>query len=137
LTRYTHRVAISNQRLLSLEDGEVTFRYKDYAANNEQKTLTVSAEEFLRRFVQHVLPAGFVKIRHDGLLANRYREERLEVCRRLLLLVLMLAAASQQSKPVEEVKPACCPECGSRRWTCAKVLSEEQAMRYGGVCNTS
>ena len=71
LARYTHRVAISNSRLLELRDGRVTFRYKDYADDHRQKTMTLDAEEFLRRFVQHVLPKGFVKIRHYGLLANR------------------------------------------------------------------
>src|SRR3954468_23721801 len=69
LARYTHRVAISNSRLLTLEDGRVTFRYKDYADDRQHKTLTLDAVEFLRRFVQHVLPKGFMKIRHYGLLA--------------------------------------------------------------------
>jgi hypothetical protein len=85
LARYTHRVAISNQRLLSLQDGQVTFRYKDYAADRRSKTMALTGEEFLRRFVQHVLPRGFVKIRHYGLLASRGRNERLAWCRRLLL----------------------------------------------------
>ena len=66
LARYTHRVAISNQRLLSVADGQVTFGYKDYADQERHKALTLSAEEFLRRFVQHVLPKGFVKIRTMG-----------------------------------------------------------------------
>src|SRR5262249_7486716 len=85
LARYTHRVAISNSRLLNLEEGRVTFRYKDYADDHRHKTMTLDAVEFLRRFVQHVLPKGFVKIRHYGLLANRQRAERLDQCRRLLL----------------------------------------------------
>src|SRR5262249_22409327 len=83
LARYTHRVAISNQRLVSLEDGRVTFRYKDYADDQRCKTMTLTAEEFLRRFVPHVLPKGFVKVRHYGLLAPRDRDERLAWCRRL------------------------------------------------------
>jgi hypothetical protein len=78
LARYTHRVAISNQRLLDVSDGHVTFRYKDYADDHRKKTMTLSAEEFLRRFLLHVLPRGFVKIRHYGLLANRHREANLE-----------------------------------------------------------
>src|SRR5262249_52295516 len=86
LARYTHRVAISNHRLVSLTDGRVTFRYKDYADAHRHKTMTLSAEEFLRRFVQHVLPPGFVKTRHYGLLANRDRDEKLRACRRLLLV---------------------------------------------------
>jgi hypothetical protein len=86
LSRYTHRVAISNQRLLTINDGQVTFRYKDYAGDQRQRTLTLAAEEFLRRFVQHVLPKSFVKVRHYGLLANRQRRQRLDQCRRLLLV---------------------------------------------------
>jgi hypothetical protein len=79
LARYTHRVAISNHRLVNLEAGRVTFRYKDYADDHRHKTTTLSAEEFLRRFVQHVLPKGFVKVRHYGLLANGQRQEKLVV----------------------------------------------------------
>ena len=119
LARYTHRVAISNHRLVELSDGEVTFRYKDYAKGHEQKLMTLSAEEFLRRFVQHVLPKGFVKIRHYGLLANRYREERLHTARRLLLVVMVLSAiTTQEPEPcasVEPTKPVCCPQCGGKR----------------------
>jgi len=121
LARYTHRVAISNGRLLSLEDGCVTFRYKDYADEHRQKTMTLSAEEFLRRFVQHVLPRGFVKIRHYGLLANRQRADKLELCRRLLLVQAIaagLTGAEPTASDKEEVKPALpphCPKCGGCR----------------------
>jgi hypothetical protein len=120
LARYTHRVAISNRRLVDLSEDEVTFRYKDYANHHEQKLLTLSAEEFLRRFVQHVLPKGFVKIRHYGLLANRYREERLQAARRLLLVVLVMSVTTTQDPEpcasVEPTKPVCCPQCGGKRW---------------------
>jgi hypothetical protein len=115
LARYTHRVAISNQRLVSLHEGQVMFRYKDYADDQRSKTMTLSAEEFLRRFVQHVLPKGFVKIRHYGLLANRHREAKLALCRRLLLVVtaaILLAPAM----PAEAATPPCCPSCGGTRW---------------------
>ena len=71
LARYTHRVAISNHRLVSFADGKVTFRWKDYAHHNKQRLMTVTAEEFLRRFLLHVLPHGFVRIRFFGFLANR------------------------------------------------------------------
>jgi hypothetical protein len=81
LARYTHRVAIANSRLLDVADGTVTFGYKDYAANSGSKVMTQTADEFLRRFVQHVLPKGFYKIRHCGLLANRQRGERLPLPR--------------------------------------------------------
>ncbi len=117
LARYTHRVAISNARLQKLEDGQVTFRYKDYADEHQCKTQTLTADEFLRRFVQHVLPRGFVKMRHYGLLANRRREERLTQCRTLLWVTWRMAV--QQSLSVAaEVQPArvpTCPKCGSCR----------------------
>ena len=81
LARYTHRVAISNRRLVALEDGQVTFHWKDYAHGGGQKTMTLKATEFIRRFLLHVLPAGFVRIRHYGFLANRVCREKLELCR--------------------------------------------------------
>jgi Putative transposase/Transposase zinc-binding domain len=116
LARYTHRVAISNGRLLELRDARVTFRYKDYADGHQQKTMTLTADEFLRRFMQHVLPKGFVKVRHYGLLANCQRAERLEQCRRLLFLENVAAAlpadAGATAQPVE---PHGCAKCGSTR----------------------
>jgi hypothetical protein len=84
LARYTHRVAISNQRLLHMENGKVTFRWKDYARGNRQRTMTVAATEFIRRFLLHVVPSSFVRIRYYGFLANRYRTQNLEHCRQLL-----------------------------------------------------
>src|SRR6266550_805013 len=82
--RYTHRVAISNNRLLDIAEDKVTFRYKDYRHDAQQKTMTVEAEEFIRRFLLHVLPEGFQRIRYYGFLANRYRKEKLARCRELL-----------------------------------------------------
>jgi hypothetical protein len=84
LGRYTHRVAIDNHRLVSVSGGMVTFRYKDRAHGNQQKTMTLSGEEFVRRFLLHVLPSGFVKTRHYGFLANAVREKSLTLCRELL-----------------------------------------------------
>ena len=84
LARYTHRVAISNHRLLSIADGKVCFRWKDYTHGGKQRNMTVSAEEFLRRFMLHVLPRGFVRIRFFGFLANRRRKQLLPLCRQLL-----------------------------------------------------
>jgi len=81
LARYTHRVAISNHRLLSVDDNQVCFRWKDYAHHNQPRTLTLSNEEFLRRFLQHVLPNGFPRIRYFGWLANRRRGRWLPICR--------------------------------------------------------
>ena len=115
LARYTHRVAISNARLLDVDDGRVRFRYKDYADDHRQKTMTLTADEFLRRFVQHVLPKGFVKIRHYGLLANRQRAERLEQCRCLLLVVNAAAMLASGELAVEPAAPHCCVKCGGTR----------------------
>ena len=120
LARYTHRVAISNARLVKLEGGRVTFGYKDYADGRQHKTMTLDALEFLRRFVTHVLPTGFVKMRHYGLLANRFRAERLATCRRLLLptavdAVLGAADATEPGTPIEPLTPPCCEHCGSPR----------------------
>ena len=84
VARYTHRVAISNDRLLGLDDGKVQFRWKDYRDNSRHKTMTLAAEEFIRRFLLHVLPEGFQRIRYYGFLANRYRAEKLALCRQLL-----------------------------------------------------
>jgi hypothetical protein len=117
LARYTHRVAISNSRILNVDGAGVTFRYKDYAADHRTKAMTLTGEEFLRRFVQHVLPRGFVKVRHYGLLAPRDREARLTLARRLVL-VESVGSRPPSPEPVCAVAPAaepCCPHCGSRR----------------------
>lgn len=84
LGRYTHRVAISNNRLVRVDDGEVTFRYKDYRRENQQREMTLGADEFIRRFLLHVLPRGFQRIRQYGLLSNRRRGDALARCRDLL-----------------------------------------------------
>ncbi len=84
LARYTHRVAISNHRLVSFADGQVTFRWRDYAHGKKNRLMTLSSEEFLRRFLLHTLPRGFVRIRFFGFLAHRRRAELLPLCRRLL-----------------------------------------------------
>ena len=82
LARYTHRVAISNRRRVSLNDGQVAFRYKDYRRGRRERVMRLEAVEFMRRFLLHVLP--FVRIRHYGFLANRSRKEKLLLCRSLL-----------------------------------------------------
>ena len=84
LGRYTHRVAISNHRLLAFDGERVTFRWRDYAHGNKSRVMTLDAIEFLRRFFLHILPKGFVRIRHFGFLANRFRTDRLALCRQLL-----------------------------------------------------
>jgi putative transposase/transposase-like zinc-binding protein len=97
LARYTHRVAISNRRLLACEHGTVIFRWKDYHRGNRQRTLTLDAVEFLRRFLLHVLPRGFMRIRHYGFLANGVRQVKLPLCRRAL---------EQAAVPAGAVSPA-------------------------------
>jgi len=93
--RYTHRVAISNNRLVDIEDGQVHFQWKDYRDNRLVKTMSLSADEFIRRFLIHVLPEGFQRIRYYGFLGNRYRQRKLALCRRLLG---MQTAASPPAK---------------------------------------
>jgi predicted Zn-ribbon and HTH transcriptional regulator len=83
LGRYTHRVAVSNNRLISMTDGQVAFRWRDYRDGNKQKVMTLTAEEFIRRFLLHILPSGFRKIRHFGLFASRGKGKRLTLCKRL------------------------------------------------------
>jgi hypothetical protein len=113
LARYTHRVAISNHRIVSIADGQVTFLWKDYVHGNKQRKMTVAATEFMRRFLQHVLPKGFVRIRHFGFLANRQRKVLLEICRHLL--------CAQPAMPVADtgvasaVELPLCPACGLGR----------------------
>jgi putative transposase/transposase-like zinc-binding protein len=121
LARYTHRVAISNHRLLAVADGQVCFRYRDYAGGHRTKTLTLTADEFLRRFVQHVLPSGFVKVRHYGLLANRRRADRLAQCRRRLLglaaaAVPLPSRGAADATPIAPATPPTCPHCGGTRF---------------------
>src|SRR5438132_10422970 len=96
--RYTHRVAISNNRLLDIAEGKVSFRYKDYRHDAQSKTMTLDAEEFIRRFLLHVLPAGFQRIRYYGFLGNRYRKEKLARCRQLLDMPACAPRASAATK---------------------------------------
>ena len=98
LGRYTHRVAISNDRLLAVADGRVRFRWRDYADGDRVKVMDLDVDEFLRRFLLHVVPDGFVRIRHFGLLANRLRAAHLARCRALL------AQPAPPAEPPESVR---------------------------------
>ena len=113
LARYTHRVAISNHRLVTLSEGKVTFRWKDYGHHNKNRLMTVSAEEFLRRFLLHALPRGFVRIRFFGFLANRRRATLLPRCQQLIEANPHFQTAPplgpQSSKPPSGTA---CPVCG-------------------------
>ena len=127
LGRYTHRVAISNHRLKELKQGHVTFTYKDYKHEHRQKVMTLSADEFLRRFLMHVLPDGFQRIRHYGLLSNRCRAGNLARCRELL------AMPEPAPPPPRDFRERCqqlsghdpflCPQCKSGKMVRIGFLS--------------
>ncbi len=111
LGRYTHRVAISNHRLISFNHDQVTFRWRDSAHHNEQKVMSLSLDEFLRRFLLHLLPKGFVRIRHFGFLANRRRATLLPLCRQALT-ALQPQTQPEASAPKETRPLWLCPNCG-------------------------
>ncbi len=112
LGRYTHRVAISNHRLVSFADGQVTFRWRDSADHNKQKLLTLPVDEFLRRFLLHLLPEGFVRIRNFGFLANRKRAILLPLCFQLLGAVPEPQAEQHASSTEDFPDLWRCPKCG-------------------------
>ena len=127
LGRYTHRVAISNHRLVSLVAGQVTFRWRDSAHHNEQKLLTLSLDEFLRRFLLHILPKGFVRIRNFGFLANRKRAALLPLCFHLLGSEPQAQAEPHHSGSKDSGDSWRCPKCGGpmrviERLTAAEIL---------------
>ena len=125
LARYTHRVAISNHRIVNVADGQVTFRWKDYARGSKQRTMVVSGDEFLRRFLLHVLPRGFVRIRFFGFLANRRRTRLLPLCQRLLEVIspprLPALHAGEAKLPASWL----CPYCGGVMVLIEKLTAEE------------
>jgi hypothetical protein len=114
LGQYTHRVAISNHRLVALADGMVTFRWRDSAHENKKRLMTLPVDEFLRRFLLHVLPPGFVRIRQFGLLAHRCRRALLPLCLRLLAESDLARARARPEEKAGSSPPALwtCPQCG-------------------------
>ena len=129
LGRYTHRVAISNHRLVSFADGQVTFRWRDSAHHNEQKLMTLSLDQFLRRFLRHLLPKGFVRIRHFGFLANRRRAKLLPLCFHLL-------GSEQQASDEQDFSSArdsgpqwLCPKCGGPMKIIERLTAAEIQLR--------
>jgi hypothetical protein len=123
LSRYTHRIAISERRLVSVDDRTVTFKWKDYAHGHRPRTMTLDGGEFLRRFLLHAVPRGFMRIRHFGLLANRVRAKNLATCRRLLNTPAPVAAPVAAPAGVE---PSCCPVCGRGHLIAGPRLSPQQ-----------
>jgi hypothetical protein len=140
LGRYTHRVAISNNRLLSLDAGQVRFRWKDYRHHERQKTMTLDAAEFIRRFLLHVLPTGFHRIRHYGFLGNRHRAAKLALCRHLLGMLLPVFPAPPGPRDYRDVYETLtgislrvCPVCqhGQMVWV-APLSPANRAPPEGG-----
>jgi hypothetical protein len=116
LGRYTHRVAISNNRILDCKDGNVTFKWRDYKDKNEWKVMTITAEEFIRRFLLHVLPSGFMKIRHYGILGNRNKTKKLKLCKTLTNTPIIERVVLSTTELIEKLigkKAFCCPCCNS------------------------
>ncbi|MCO5388532.1 MAG: transposase [Desulfitobacterium hafniense] len=116
LGRYTHRVAISNKRIVSLEKDRVTFKWRDYKDDSKQKLMTLSADEFIRRFLIHILPNGFMKIRHYGLLGNRNKTTKLKLCKQLThtpLLTMEKSSILQLILKITGMDLSKCPICGS------------------------
>lgn len=128
LGRYTHRVAISNHRLLDFDGESVSFRWKDYAHGNQRRKMTLTAVEFLRRFVQHVLPHGFVRIRYFGFLANRWRARLLPLCRQLLANAPLPPSVDRNT--TETITTWRCPRCGSAMLVCERLTAQQFASRF-------
>jgi hypothetical protein len=129
VARYTHRVAISNDRLIGIDDGKIRFRWKDYRNGNRLKTMTLSADEFIRRFLLHVLPEGFQRIRYYGFLGNRCRAEKLARCRQLLAMPQpepsACGAAADYRDRYEEITGTSlteCPACHRGRMLVIEVI---------------
>jgi hypothetical protein len=130
LARYTHRVAISNHRLVAFNDGRVSFRWKDYAHGGKQKVMTVSTDEFLRRFLIHVLPRNLVRIRHFGLFANRRRAASLLRCRALLNTIV----PPQQSPRGSQLR---CPLCSEPMLIIERMTNFQLLVRCFRVSTTN
>jgi hypothetical protein len=138
LARYAYRVALSNRRLLRVTDEAVTFSYKDYRQKGKVKEMTLPAAEFARRFLQHVLPRGLVRVRHYGLLANRGGERKLALCRRLLQAEGQRGAAREEVQPAaREHDPPGCAACGRGELRAVAVLSPWPRRPGGGSAEDS
>jgi Putative transposase/Transposase zinc-binding domain len=135
LGRYTHRVAISNHRLVSFDGERVTFRWRDYTGGNKMRTMAVSAHEFIRRFLLHVLPKGFVRIRHFGMMANYQRSESMALCTKLLDVTPLIR--SPESRPPNTTW--LCPRCHIPMILIARLTAAQLYWRFSseGFANSS
>jgi hypothetical protein len=128
LGRYTHRVAISNHRLLAFDGDQVTFQWKDYAHSQQSRTMTLSAMEFLRRFVQHILPRRFVRIRHSGFLASACRTARVALARTLLSQARTFITRPVGATQAPTRATWACPRCGAAM-ILGPILTARQLMK--------
>ena len=129
LGAYTHRVAISNGRLVALSDGNVTFRWRDSAHGNKKRLMTLAVEEFLRRFLLHVLPPGFVRIRNFGFLANRNRAALLPLCFQLLGGVKKMTDSAASPSTAETHLLWNCPVCGGTMRVVERLAAAQLLLR--------
>jgi hypothetical protein len=130
LGRYTHRVAISNNRILKLENGMVSFKWRDYKDGSKWKVMTVTAEEFIRRFLLHILPQRLMKIRHYGILGNRNKTKKLALCKVLTKTKLKPKEKASTLRLLQKLTGrdvSKCPACGSQRWGFHSYLSPPAA----------
>ena len=130
LGRYTHRIAISNHRLVAFDGDHVTFRWRDYAHGNKQRLMTVSAAEFIRRFLVHVLPKGFVRIRHFGFMANAQRSASLQRCRQLLRTSPVISSTDSASAPSGWF----CPKCGGPMIVVQRLTAIQLMWKFVSEC---
>jgi len=129
LGRYTHRVAITNNRIIAIDDGRVTFKYRDRSDDNKEKELTVSAEEFIRRFLLHVLPCGFTKIRYYGFLAHANKKTCIELIRTLIdattaYVQKLVESVQEMMLRLTGVDIGCCPQCGKGKLVYLRLIDE-------------
>ncbi|MCP3889306.1 MAG: hypothetical protein GY702_10600 [Desulfobulbaceae bacterium] len=127
LGRYTHRVAISNNRLVAIDDGQVTFTYRDRASNNEKKVMSLESDEFIRRFLLHVLPKGFMKIRYYGFLSNIKKKQCIILIRQLIEPMseqpdLVTETLQQIMQRITGIDITCCPQCQKRKMIKIRAL---------------
>jgi hypothetical protein len=130
LGAYTHRVAISNSRLVAISEGDVTFRRRDFAHGNKKRLMTLPVEEFLRRFLLHLLPPGFVRIRNFGFLANRNRATLLPLCFRLLSSLEKMTASAASSLTEKTHSLWNCPVCGGTMYVVERLSAAQLLLRF-------